>query len=162
MHRSCGQAQRRIARFCDAAVVGVSLRMQGLLRQQVAFQAETTTADGGGGFRCSLTTPPVDAVVSGWHVVVPTLVLADSRTGLFPLVRFIRVSTCVPQHAAVVPLKSFALPIALPNSNSVACPHSCLHSTAQGRRHAGVEKCAPDLHITQLTRTCADQHSGRS
>ena len=54
--------------------------MQGLLRREVAFRAETTAADSGVGFRCSLTTPPVDAVLSGWHVVVPELVLPGGRT----------------------------------------------------------------------------------
>ncbi len=83
---SLSGALRSQARLCHTNTADVSPepRVQGLLRQQVAFQAETTTADSGGGFRCSLTTTPVDAIVSGWHVVVPALVLAGSRTGLFP------------------------------------------------------------------------------
>ena len=103
--------------------------MQGVLRQPVAFQAETTAADSGGGFRCSITTPPVDAVVSGWHVVVPELVLtACSHT--------LASST---QHVCVTSLRGFALSL---------CLVDVAFKTSQ---HCGRATDAPALHVTGPT-----------
>ena len=57
----------------DIPTTAFAVVMQGLLRQHVTLPAETSAADVGV-FQCQLRTPPVDAVVSGWHVVIPELV----------------------------------------------------------------------------------------
>ncbi len=131
----------RQARLChsDTANVRPERRVQGLLRQQVAFQAETTTADSGGGFRCSLTTTPVDAVVSGWHVVVPELVLADEASLLFP-----RATSCVQQTCHMLTRVHFGFHfVHLPKQH---CERAQLPVTDHGANpHAGVGKWCSDL-----------------
>jgi hypothetical protein len=63
--------------------------LQGVLRQHVTLPAETTAVDIGI-FQCQLRTPPVNAIVSGWRVVIPELVSAKHgaavAAGLYRLV----------------------------------------------------------------------------
>ena len=48
---------------------------QGVLRQHVTLPAETTAVDVGV-FQCQLRTPPINAIVSGWRVVIPEMASA--------------------------------------------------------------------------------------